>query len=205
MGKSASERLRGQFRLHWDSAWAALRATPLLVFALPFVAAAVILVVRITPIGWVTEKPSQELIAPTVLAVAAGSVLFVHYWTKAKFTLMLSIFVWALFLRELHFEFMNGGILFALAGLMWWLSTVRHELQEWLSNFWIRLWLAGSFFTYFVSDMMDRHVLIFVPNYFSWNDNVEETLETFGHTLVFSLVLMTFKLSHDIATKKAED
>ena len=115
---------------------------------------------------------------------------------------MLSIFVWALFLRELHFEFMNGGILFALAGLMWWLSNVRHELVEWLSNFWIRLWLAGSFFTYFMSDMMDRHLFSFLPHYQSWNNNVEETLETFGHAMVFALVLVTLKVAHDITSNQ---
>lgn len=194
--------LKQQSKVHWDSGWAALRATPLLVFFLPFLAAGVILLIRLSPVGWITEKPQQELVAPTVLAIAAGSVLFVHHWVRAKFSLMLSIFVWALFLRELHFEFMNGGILFALAGLMWWLSNVRHELVEWLSNFWIRLWLAGSFFTYFMSDMMDRHLFSFLPHYQSWNNNVEETLETFGHAMVFALVLVTLKVAQDITSNQ---
>lgn len=194
-------RLNQQIRIHWDSAWAALRATPLLVFALPFLASAFILLVYLTPGGWITEKPVQELVAPTVLAMAAASVLFVHYWARAKFTLMLTLYVWALFLRELHFEFMNGGILLALAGLMWWLSNVRQELEQWLSSYWIRLWLAGSFFTYFMTDITDRHLFSFLPHYRSWNDNVEETLETFGHLLVFALVLVTLKVAHTIALK----
>ncbi|NKB53314.1 MAG: hypothetical protein GKR97_14005 [Rhizobiaceae bacterium] len=198
----AGIRLKQQIRIHWDSGWAALGATPLPAFAIPFFAAGLILLIRLSPVGWATEKPVQEIIAPTVLALAAGSVLLVHHWTRAKFTLMLSLFVWALFLRELHFEFMNGGILFALAGLMWWLSNVRHELVEWLSCFWIRLWLAGSFCTYFISDMMDRHLFYFLPHYRSWNDNVEETLETFGHLMVFALVLMTFKIAQNIISKK---
>jgi len=194
--------LKNQSNIHWNSAWAALRATPLLVYALPFLAAAVILLVRVTPVGWVTEKPVQELIAPTVLAIAAGSVVFVYYWTRAKFALMLTLFVWALFLRELHFEFMNGGILFALAGLMWWLSNVRQELVEWLKVYWIRLWLAGSFFTYFISDMMDRHLFSFLPDYWSWHDNVEESLETIGHLMIFALVFTTLKVAGDIVVKK---
>ncbi|MEP1208513.1 MAG: hypothetical protein ABJM29_11000 [Rhizobiaceae bacterium] len=194
--------LKHQFSIHWDSSWAALRATPLLVYVLPFLAAAVILLVRPTSVGWVTEKPVQELIAPTILAMAAGSVLFVYYWTRAKFALMLALFVWALFLRELHFEFMNGGILFALAGLMWWLSNVREELVGWLKVYWIRLWLAGSFFTYFISDMMDRHLFSFLPHYASWHDNVEESLESIGHLMVFALVFTTLKVAGDIVAKK---
>ncbi len=197
----AGIRLKQQSQIHWDSGWAALRATPLLAFAIPFLATGLILLIRLSPVGWVTEKPVQEIIAPTVLALAAGSVLLVHHWTRAKFTLMLSVFVWALFLRELHFEFMNGGILFALAGLMWWLSNVRQQLVEWLSSFWIRLWLAGCFCTYFISDMMDRHLFSFLPHYRSWNDNVEETLETVGHLMVFALVFMAFKTAQDISAR----
>ena len=141
----------------------------------------------------------QEFITPTVLEMAAGSVWFLHYWTREKFTLMLAIFVWALFLRELHFEFMNGGILCSLAGLMWWLSMVRQELAQWLENYWIRLWLAAPFFTYFMADMLDRHLFSFLPHYRSWNNNVEETM---AHVMVFTLVFMTFKIAQEISVKK---
>ena len=109
------------FKQHWDSAWAALHATPKIVFAIPFALAAMILVLRLTPLGWLLEKPVQEFIAPTVLAMATLFATIVHRWERQKITLMLAIYVWALFLRELHFGFMNGGILFALAGLLWWL------------------------------------------------------------------------------------
>ena len=197
--------MKSQIAIHWESAWAALRATPWMVFTIPFICAAAILLLRISPVGWATEKPVQELIAPSVLGMAALAVIFVQHWVRHKFTLMLAIFVWALFLRELHFEFMNGGILIALACLMWWLSMVRKEMTDWLANYWIRLWLSGSFFTYFISDMMDRHLFQFLPNYWDWNNNVEETLETCGHLMVFGLVLMTLKVSQHIAQSQSDN
>jgi len=198
------ERLKSQWRQHYASGWAALRATPPFAFLMPLLSIALIAIVQQLPFAWFTEKPVQEIAAPVVLAIAAGTVLVGYRWFRETLPLMLAVLVWALFLRELHFEFMNGGILFALAGLAWWLSTVRLEIADWLAHFWIRFWLASAFLSYFISDMLDRHVFSFLPNYRSWNNNVEESLETCGHVMIFALVLATIRAGQNLAAKSTK-
>ncbi len=194
--------LKSQWKQHYESAWAAFWATPPAAYVLPVISIALIVLTQSSPFAWVTEKPVQEIIAPVVLVMAAGTVLVGYHWFREKLPLMLSLLVWALFLHELHFEFMNGGILFALAGLSWWLSTARVELKDWLQDFWIRLWLAGAFMSYFISDMLDRHLFSFLPNYRSWNNNVEESLETCGHLMIFALVLAMVRVGQKIVMRQ---
>ncbi len=178
---------------HLESAKITLLGIPFWVWPMPFLLCVVILLIRQTPIGWMTEKPVQEIIAPTVISLTAVLVLFVHRWTRELFTLFLAILVWALFMRELHFYGTGRGLYATVIVLAFLASAKRDELSEFLGQRSIGALLGLSLWTYIVSKMFDRHYFSFLPAYHDWNNNVEETLETCGHLFVLSLVVMTLR------------
>ena len=190
--------------VHWASLWAGLWATPWPVWFIPVVGVLVILAIGATDYRWLVEKDNQEFVAPTTVGLAALMAVFTHRWVRETFTLILMLTVLSFFLRELHFNFTNGGIYFALFALAIWFSTVRLEMQDWLGHWWLRVWLGGAFLTYFVADMFDAHLWQFLPNYWSWNDIAEESLETLGHMQLFALVLISLKigLTKVLATRR---
>lgn len=185
--------IAGTVRHHFQSAKMALLNIPLWVWPLPFLLCVVILLIRQSPIGWMTEKPNQELIAPTVICLTAMLALFVHRWTRELFTLMLACLVWALFLRELHFIGTSRALYITVIALTIIASYKRDELAEFLSQRAIGILLPLALWTYFVSKLFDRHVFYFMPDYVLWHDNVEETLETCGHVITFALVIATLR------------
>ena len=197
--------ITGTIRHHFESAKMALLNIPLWVWPLPFLLCFVILLLRISPIGWMTEKPVQEIIAPTVICLTALLVLFVHHWTRELFTLMLACLVWALFMRELHFIGTSRALYAMVIVLAWLASSRRDQIVEFLSQRAIGTLLSLSLWTYFVSKLFDRHVFRSLPDYALWHDNVEETLETSGHVLTFALVVMTLRYASLRGGKGAKD
>ena len=183
------------FRHHLDSAKAALFGTPYWVWPVPVLLCAGIVLLLQTPIGWITEKPVQEIIAPVVIGLTAMLVLFVHYWVRAFFTLLLACFVWALFLRELHFNGTGYGLYISLIVLAWLASSRRDEIRDFLERPSIGALLSCSIWTYFITKLFDRHYLSFLPDYAVWHNNVEESLETLAHVMVFALVVVTLRIA----------
>jgi len=184
----------GTIRHHMESARDALIGTPLWVWPVPALLCVIILLILQTPLGWITAKPFQEIAAPMVIGLTAGLALAVHYWLRSLFTLMLACFAVALFFRELHFVGTNNGIYLAVIILAVWASAKREEIREFIGNRWIAGLLACAVWTYFVTKLFDRHYLSFLPNYVAWENNAEESLETFGHLMVFALVVLTLRL-----------
>ncbi len=185
--------IAGTILHHLESAKMTLLGIPFWVWPMPFLLCVVILLIRQSPIGWITEKPVQEIIAPTVICLTAVLVLFVHRWTRELFTLMLAVLVWALFMRELHFYGTGRGLYATVIVLAFLASAKRDILGEFLGQRSIGALLGLSIWTYIVSKMFDRHYFSFLPAYHDWNNNVEETLETCGHLFVLSLVVMTLR------------
>ncbi|GBE43439.1 MAG TPA: hypothetical protein ENH05_03240 [Rhizobiales bacterium] len=196
MTNDASRRfpLESTVRHHLGSAKAALLGAPYWVWPLPFLLSAGIFLILQSPIGWFTEKPVQEIVAPVVIGLAAVLALFVHRWVREFFTLLLACFVWALFLRELHFYGTSNGAYAAIILLAWWASSRRDEIRDFLKWPSIRGLLAASLWTYFVTKLFDRHYFSFLPGYYSWNNNVEESLETLAHAMVLALVVVTLRI-----------
>ncbi len=185
--------IAGTISHHFESAKIALLNTPYWVWPLPFLLCIVILLIRQSPVGWMTEKPVMEIIAPTIIGLTAILVLFVHRWTRELFTLMLACLVWALFMRELHFYGTGRGLYITVFVLAVMASYKRDELKEFLSQRAIGTLLPLALWTYFVSKLFDRHVFRSLPDYLLWHDNVEETLEASGHAFTLALVIMTLR------------
>lgn len=186
--------IAGIIRHHFESAKMALLNTPIWVWPLPFILCLVILLIRQSPIGWITEKSVQEIIAPTIICLTAILVLFVHRWTREWFTLMLACLVWALFMRELHFYGTSWALYTTVIVLAVVASHKRDEIAEFLGQRAIGTLLTLSLWTYFVTKLFDRHYFSFLPYYNDWNNNVEESLETIAHVMVFALVVMTLRI-----------
>lgn len=172
-----------------------LKSIPLLIWPMPIVLSAVIWAISKSPIGWITDKPIQEIAAPVVIGMAAGLVIAVYRWESNKFTLLLGCFVWSLFSRELHFWGTNNGFYIALLVLIVWGWLSRNQIGDFLESTTIRYLLSGVFLIYFTSKVVDRGYLEFLPEFKFWRHNVEETLETCGHMLVFSLVVLTYRIA----------
>ncbi|MCK5495157.1 MAG: hypothetical protein KAI80_02000 [Hyphomicrobiaceae bacterium] len=185
--------IAGTILHHLESAKMTLLGIPFWVWPMPFLLCVVILLIRQSPIGWMTEKPVQEIIAPTVICLTAVLVLFVHRWVRELFTIMLAVLVWALFMRELHFYGTGRGLYATVIVLAFLASAKRDKLGDFLGQRSIGALLGLSLWTYIISKMFDRHYFSFLPAYHDWNNNVEETLETCGHLFVLSLVVMTLR------------
>lgn len=179
---------------HIGSARAVLTGLPVWVWPLPLVLGLVIILVTLTPAGWMTTKPTQEIVAPVVIGLAAALSFIVHRWVGETFTLLLAVFAWSLFARELHFYGTNNGAYIAIAVLAWLASSKRDAIADYLRQTPVAVLLGGAMLTYVVTKVLDRGYLSFLPGYQDWHHNVEETMETSGHLMVFALVVITFRI-----------
>ena len=180
---------RTHLRRHWDSGWAGLFGTPVLAWVMPALLIAAILSVWSTPLAWLLAKPVQEIIAPTVAALASATALYAHVRLRAVATGLLAVFVTTIFFRELHFGPTVGGVHLVLIGCFFVFSLRRLEMQAFLADRWVRTWLAGAVLTYVVAYIIDESWVAFLPGFQAWRHVVEETLETCGHVQLFALSL----------------
>ena len=153
--------------------------------------------------GWITGKPVQEIAAPVVIGLAAGLSIAVHYRLRQLFSLMLACFSVALFFRELHFPGTTFGIYSSVLVLGVWATVKWERIRDFAANREIAGLLACAIWTYFLTKLLDRHYLSFLPGYYGWHNNVEETLETFGHLMVFAAVVATLQLGTVWQTRRA--
>ena len=179
---------------HFGSVRTALFGIPYWVWPLPFLLSAGILLLLPTPAAWLTGKPLQEVMAPWLVGLTAVFATIVHRRVGTFFSLLLACFVWALFLRELHFWGTDKGFFIAVLALAWWASLRRDEIRDYLSRQMIGGLLSGALWTYFVAMVFDYHVLSFLPAYYDWTDNIEETLENLGHLMVVGAVVATLRI-----------
>lgn len=181
-------------RHHLQSVKAALQAIPFWVWFLPFLFGGVIILLLQSPLSWITEKPLQEVVAAVVIGNAALLVLLVCYWVRELFALLLAVLVWALFFRELHFTGTSKGLYLTIIVLAWLASSKRDALKCFMSELPVIVLLSGAMWTYLITKLLDRNFFTFLPNYYQWSHNVEETLETFGHLMIMTLVVVTLRI-----------
>jgi len=185
--------ISGWVRYHLATLRMTVTGVPHWVWPLPVILGLAIIALMQTPFGWVTDKQYQEIVAPTVIGLAACLSLFVHRWTGATFTLILACFCWALFLREIRFPGSSKGMYASLFILACWASVRRDEVRTYLARKPIASLLAAASWTYFFTKLLDQHHLSFLPRYYDWNNNVEESLETLAHLMVFALVVAALR------------
>lgn len=183
-------------RHHFESGCSALRGTPMWVWPIPFVFGFLVYLLIDTPLGIVTTKAVEEIVGQVISGMAVVAAFWVHRRADVFFTLLLTLFSFTLFLRELHFWGTSEAVFVALAALAWWASSRREEVLPYLRITYVGPSLAAALWIYIVTQIVDQHYLLtagLVPldDYLSWNDNVEETLETVGHLFLLSAAVLT--------------
>lgn len=188
----------GFLRHHVESGFLVLRGAPYWVFAVPFAIIAVVALLLQTPLAVIASKPVQEFVGIYLAALTAILAFILHYKRRVFFTLLLSCLTACLFLREWHFWGTTEGVLVALAALAWWASSRRDDILPVLQNSLAGPLLLAAFWTYAVSQFLDQHYLlsldlVAVRDYLNWHNHLEETLETSGHLMILTAVLLTWR------------
>ncbi|MBL4647209.1 MAG: hypothetical protein COA52_13240 [Hyphomicrobiales bacterium] len=179
-----------------------IRKFPYWIFALIAVLFVAIVGLSYTPIGWVTSKPVQEIIAPIIIGIAAACSLFVHWKLREKFSLILLVFVVSLFSRELHFYGTNNGFYIAFIFIVLWSWWERRELAQWYGFRCIRTLVPLCISIYLVTKILDRGYFSFLPEFSLWRHNAEETMETIGHLAILLLLFYTYKAGIRISSEQ---
>ncbi len=172
--ETARVRLVGILSSLPNSALETVKSVPVAMWFMPLILSFAIWAFARTPLGWMTEKPVQEIAAPVVIGITAALMIAVHQWVGAKFSLLLACFVWSLFLRELHFWGTNNGFYIAFVVLVIWGWLSRHQMEEFLNQTSIRYFLSGALLIYLFSKIVDRGYLSFLPDFKMWRHNLEE-------------------------------
>lgn len=187
------EKIRSFWAYHIDTVRMAVLAIPRWVWVLPFVLFGAILLVVQTPVVWALDKPVQEIVAPVIIGLAALASLATHYWVRHTFSLMVALFACSLFLREWHVFGTDPGIYWVMMALLWWASARREHIAHFAGDYATRAAFGAGVWTYIIADLSDRHIFGWLPNYMSWHDYVEETLESLGHLFVFAFVIAVLR------------
>lgn len=191
--------MKNPIKQHFETGMAVLRNLPFAVVLVPFILFALIYLVSRTGLAWMFEKPVQEIVAPVTIGLAFAVAVASWYWVRDCLTFLIALLCLALFLRELHFEWTNGGIYFLLGGLALLASHMRPALSDVIFNKSLGWMFFGAMLTYALADAVDRHWVIFLEPLLgpepTWQNYVEETLETVGHMLIFGLVIVTLRHS----------
>src|SRR5262245_7290017 len=169
MGTFAELRLKDRLalaaRFHWQNGWAALQRFSPWILLVPAAAIGLIVLDAHTAFGWFEQKATQEIVAPTVLAVA----VFVAglYWAGAadfcsQWLLLLSV---ALFCRELHFWGTNNGIYLAILMLLWYASRNAHRMPAFFESRLLMSLFGCALFTYALTKTFDRGYWRFIAGW----------------------------------------
>jgi branched-subunit amino acid ABC-type transport system permease component len=93
--------------------------------------------------------------------------------------------------RELHFWGTSTGIYIAIPLVMWYASANFQSMKPYVNHRLLVSLFVGAFITYFFTITVDRAVWKFLPNHAHWRNNVEETLETFGHLMILAVIVVS--------------
>ncbi len=167
-----------------------LLAAPRWVVMVPALAWLIILGLWRSPLGWITEKPIQEIIGPGIIALACLAALTLWVRRGEFHWLWLALLTGSLFCREYHFAGSGIGIYFALAAVFWYGSRRIDNLRELLAPRIVVFMVVAAICTYFTAKTFDHGVWKFIPGERDWHNNVEESMETTGHLWLLATILI---------------
>ena len=184
---SFASRLRQAWAAHVQNLRAVLRQLSPWMLLVPLAATGGIAIVLNSPAGWLTDKITQEIVGPSILAVAALVALVFWVETRHFYGKCLFLLSGALFCRELHFWGTNDGIYLMLILIFWHASSRFEATKPFTADRSQVNLLVCALWTYFITKTFDRAWWWFLPGWKNWHDNLEETLESFGHLTILML------------------
>ena len=180
---------------HSSTAVSMLKIVPLWIYPLPILFMVFWWALSLTPVNQFLDKPTAEIIAPTVLLVT----MLIAIWQRKNhdhpYFNWLLFFSVILFLRELHFYGTNNGFYLGFVLMIWWASKHRQRLQPYLFNKKLLSLFILIVWTYLISKSFDRHMWdSYLPAGVP-SDLFEENLEVTGHLLTLVLVWISSKVN----------
>ncbi len=163
-----------------------------LVLLLPATVATLVVLLSRTPFLWLAEKATQEIVAPSILAVAV--VIASLFWARAGhfYSRWLLLVTAGLFCRELHFVGTENGIYVVILALVWYASRHMDGMQPMLEHRTAASLFVGALVTYLISKTFDRAYWSFLAGWSNWQDTIEESLESTAHLMILSLVVVSY-------------
>lgn len=177
---------------HAATAGRVLRATSPWALLVPAVGALAIAGLDTQPaVAPYLTKASAEILSPMVLAIGTTVAVWLAATRPHVYYKWQALFVFACFLRELHFQGTNTGFYIAAVLLLGWVSHARERLEPFISDRRIMTLLVSVLWTYFISKTFDRHLWDGLLTGVPMRDLFEENLELLGHILLVVLVLVS--------------
>lgn len=187
-----ADRIRSALAFHGRNGWAVLRHCSPWILLVPAAVICLIVVDSRRGLLWFEQKTTQEIIAPSILAIAI--LVSSLYWARAAdfcshWLLLLSA---ALFCRELHFWGTNNGIYLAIILLLWYASRHTERMRSFLQSRCCVSLFAGAVFTYGLSKTFDRGYWMKIAGWPDWQDTMEESLESTAHLMILALAITAY-------------
>ncbi len=156
---------------------------------MPVLVVPVSIAIHYSPIGGLVSKPVQEIIAPTVIAIATGLAALAFRRRPEAWAGWLLALCASLLARELHLPGTNLGFYIVFVCLVLWACANYDRIHASLPAGAPVHLLVAALWLYLASKAFDRNYVEALPAYWVWHDAAEETLETIGHVFVTWLTL----------------
>lgn len=165
-----------------------------LVVSLPLLIALCIIILILSQ-NYPFYKPFLELSALYITAAYCVACLLRFYIKKEKFFIWASVFMFILFIREVHPPGSSAGVYIGVFVLLYYAFN-RYELfKDYLQNRYLINFLGIGFFTYFLAVTTDQRYWRFIPGEEVFHVPLEESLEVFGHMFIGSGLLFVNKIT----------
>lgn len=140
---------------------------------------------------WVQRKMLHEALAVVLTPIALALFTWTAYRTRDPLQLVLTALSATFLMREIHFYGARTATYFALAAIAIWAWRWREDLLEPIERGSTRRWLYSALLVYFLSQLMDRRALRFLPHEPAIHVAVEEMLENAAHLLWITTAVVT--------------
>ncbi len=189
---SAFDRVAWSTNFHFQNLLFVVRRFSGWVLLVPLNSMCLIVLDSRTGFGWFAEKATQEIIAPSILALTASIAML--FWARAGhfYSRWLVLTSGALFCRELHFWGTNNGIYLVIPLLLWYASRNMEGMRPFVESRLAVSLFGGALMTYGLTKTFDRAYWTFLGGWKDWQDTMEESLESTAHLLILSLVVASY-------------
>jgi hypothetical protein len=178
-----------------------IRYAPL---AIPVVLIAI--VAYLVTIGALPGKPMMlplEIAAIAVLAVALATAWWRWRQTREPYFLWLTCLIGALIVREIHLDGTSPPFYIALVALFY-IAVIRYPMMaEYFASPTVLTLIAFVFFTYALSQALDRHFLAFIPHEEIFERPTEEFIEVVAHMALVLLTIFSRKGTEPLRLRSA--
>ncbi|MHC4131709.1 MAG: hypothetical protein ACYSSP_00700 [Planctomycetota bacterium] len=151
-------------------------------------------IARLLDIQWMVSRGPNEYIALVLVGISLVGFTIQAILFRSEFHLFMASLCGAFFCREWHFPGTGKGIYIALGVLAFWVVMRRKELESYIRNSLVKVWIPCTFATYFLSQLIARRAFRgILPIEDEVNVALEESVETVAHIMMIVICLIALK------------